>query len=255
MARFPRVLVPGVPLHVIQRGNNRSHTFRTVQDYERYRALLMESSRRHGCAIHAYVLMTNHVHLLVTPSDRCGPSRMMQDIGGVYVRYYNKRHERTGTLWEGRFRSAMVESEKYLLTCSRYIELNPVRALMVKDPGQYAWSSFRHNAFGNPDSLVTRHSTYQSLGDTPKRREQAYRGLFELPLEAGGVEAIRRATKQGTALGDTVFQESLEASLNRRVRRMGHGGDRRSDQGVRVLETPCRIERLMQASSDQFQEL
>lgn len=145
--------------------------------------------------------MTNHVHLLVTPEDSSGPSRMMQLIGRKYVRYLNTRSHRTGTLWEGRFRSSLINSERYFLACSRYIELNPVRAQMVHDADQYCWSSHRHNAFGDPDPLITPHELYWSLGTTPADRQTAYRSLFQAPVEHSTLERIRRAIHRNASVG------------------------------------------------------
>jgi putative transposase len=226
MARLPRLVVAGNPLHIIQRGNNRSATFRGAKDYRRYQAELLKASQKHGCAIHAYVLMTNHVHLLVTPSDERGPGRMMQTLGRFYVRYFNETYERTGTLWEGRYRSTIVDSESYLLVCSRYIELNPVRALMAIHPGRYTWSSHRHNAYGEPDSLVTEHAVYRALGNASGPRQVAYRALFKKSLEGHAIDDIRRATNRGSALGDEPFCKHLATVLNRPVTRLPHGGDR-----------------------------
>lgn len=226
MARLPRLVVAGVPLHLIQRGNNRSATFFSAEDYRRYIAVLFEASQRYGCAIHAYVLMTNHVHLLLTPRDDCSPSRMMQALGRVYVRYFNGRHKRTGTLWEGRFRSTIVDSEHYFLACTRYIELNPVRACMVELPSQYYWSSHRHNAYGQRDRLVTQHEVYQALDTDSVIRQEAYRALFARQLDPTALDAIRSATNRGTALGDTPFCERIEAVLGRSVRPLPRGGDR-----------------------------
>ena len=154
MARKPRFNLPGVPQHVIQRGNNRESCFFDAEDYRCYLDALGHASKQCGCAVHAYILMTNHVHLLVTQERRDGVSAMMQSLGRRYVRYINDRHRRTGTLWEGRYKAALVDSERYLLACYRYIELNPVRAGMVELPGRYPWSSYRYNALGMPDSLV-----------------------------------------------------------------------------------------------------
>lgn len=244
MSRLPRLVVAGAPLHLIQRGNNRSATFFSAEDYGRYGAVLFEASQRYGCAIHAYVLMTNHVHLLLTPRDSRGPARMMQAVGRTYVRYFNERYERTGTLWEGRYRSTIVDSEGYLLACARYIELNPVRARMVEDPSQYYWSSHRHNAYGQPDPLVTQHAVIQALDNGSGIRREAYRALFEQELDLSAVDAIRRATNRGTALGGTPFCEKIEGILKRPARPLPRGGDRRSRpvqesttkiKGVRVV--------------------
>ena len=201
MPRAPRLVVPGVPLHLIHRGNNRAATFYSPSDFQRYRETLHQASHRFRCAIHAYVFMTNHVHLLITPEDDSGPSRMMQLIGRQYVRYVNTRNHRTGTLWEGRFRSSLIDSDRYLLTCSRYVELNPVRAQMVHDADQYRWSSYRHNAFGDADPLITPHLLYSTLGTTPADRQAAYRALFQAPMEPSTLERIRRTTNRGGRLG------------------------------------------------------
>jgi putative transposase len=197
MPHMPRRVLAGVPLHLVQRGNNRAATFYSVNDFERYREILHHASGRFRCAIHAYVLMTNHVHLLVTPEDPTGPSRMMQLIGRKYVRYVNTRRHRTGTLWEGRFRSSLINSERYFLACSRYIELNPVRAHIAHDADQYRWSSHRYNAFGDLDRLITPHTLYSALGTTPGDRQEAYRSLFQTPIELSTLERIRRATHRG----------------------------------------------------------
>lgn len=228
MARSPRLVVPGMPLHITQRGNNRTATFQSADDFERYHEALFHSSRCFECAIHAYVLMTNHVHLLITPEDERGPSCMMQTIGRRYVRSVNARYDRTGTLWEGRFKSALVNSERYLFACHRYIELNPVRARMVHDPNQYRWSSHRHNASGHADALVTPHALYQALGSSRADRQAAYRGLFQAATEPETLDGIRSATNRGAVLGDADFREHVARLLGRRVGRVSHGGDRRS---------------------------
>ena len=228
MPRPPRLILPGVSLHVIQRGNDRMATFHCAGDRERYREALRQASQRFGCAIHAYVLMTNHVHLLITPDDDVGPSRMMQSIGRKYVRYINGRYERTGTLWEGRFKSSLVHSERYFLTCSRYIEFNPVRAQMVADPDQYRCSSHRHNALGETDALITPHEAYDALGRSMAERQAAYRALFRAPMESETLATIRQAVNEGGVLGDDEFIDRIESMTRRRVSHLPHGGDRRS---------------------------
>ncbi len=228
MARLPRLVVAGQPLHLIQRGNNRAAIFFADEDYQCYRDALGEASQRFGCAIHAYVLMTNHVHLLITPADERGPARLMQAVGRRYVRYINAHYRRTGTLWEGRYKSALIDSDHYLLACSRYIELNPVRAGLVEDPAQYRWSSYRHNAGGVPDALLTPHALYQALGSPRAERQRAYHALCRTHLDAQTLAAIRRATHDGAVLGRDRFRAQIEAALQRRVRRLAHGGDRRS---------------------------
>ena len=161
---------------------------------------------------------------------------MMQAIGRVYVRYFNTRHKRTGTLWEGRYRSTPIDSERYLFACSRYIELNPVRAGMVRQPNEYRWSSYRHNAHGKPDSLVTPHAAYRALETGGVPRQTAYQALFEHQLDANALDAIRRATNRGTALGDAQFCDEIEATLGRAVKPLAHGGDRRSSTRRSILE-------------------
>jgi len=178
MARLPRLYLPGCAQHVIQRGNNREVCFYDEADYNAYLSFLKEAATKYQVAIHAFVLMTNHVHLLVTPSNEQGISRMMQAQGRKYVQYFNFTYGRTGTLWEGRYKSTLVDADNYLLTVSRYIELNPVRANMVQHPSEYPWSSYRGNALGKPIQLLTPHSIYRQLGKIDKQRQSAYRALF-----------------------------------------------------------------------------
>ena len=228
MARRPRHVLPGQAMHLIQRGNNRQAIFFADADYRFYYEALEDAAIRYGCAVHAYVFMTNHVHLLMTPSTRDGPSRVMQSVGRRYVRHVNTTHRRTGTLWEGRFRSAIVDSERYLLTCSRYIELNPVRAGMVNSPQDYRWSSYRHNAQGRHDSLLSLHSVYQRLGSDCASRQDAYRSLFHGAFSPGEMEKIRVATAVGSVIGNDRFREQTERALESRIQPFGHGGDRKS---------------------------
>lgn len=228
MPRTPRSVVAGQPLHLIQRGNNRGATFIDACDYSFYRQVLHEASNRAGCEIHAYVFMTNHVHLLVTPDHDHSPAYMMQSIGRRYVRYFNDRSDRTGTLWEGRYRSTLIDSDRYFFSCSRYVELNPARAGMVSHPGAYRWSSFRCNADGEPDPLITPHRMYRDLGPGSSEREAAYRGMFESDLDLEAVDAIRRATNSGRILGSARFREEVESESTRSLRSLAHGGDRRS---------------------------
>ena len=227
MPRPPRVVLPGHTLHCIQRGNNRSSCFVDDEDRACYLAALHHASVRARCPIHAYVLMPNHVHLLVTAGEPRAPARMMQALGRNYVRHFNERHGRTGTLWEGRYRSSLIDSERYFLQCSRYIESNPVRAGLVSGPEEYEWSSFRSNAEGQPDALVRRHAVYLALGRWGATRRAAYRALFETPLDARVLDAIRRATNGGSALGFDDSRSSLERALGRPLSRGKHGGDRR----------------------------
>lgn len=218
MARRPRLELPGVALHVIQRGNNRGLCFRVDGDRQLYLRLLSDAAAQHQCAIHAYVLMPNHVHLLVTPESVGGVAGMMQDVGRRYVRLFNNSHRRTGTLWEGRYKSNLVDSETYLLTCHRYIELNPVRAGLVDDPLQYRWSSHRHYACGVHNPLITRHAVFERLAEDEAARRGAFVALFQAALDVQTLERIRMTVKQGWALGSEDFLNQVETTLGRSAR-------------------------------------
>jgi putative transposase len=217
MARLGRYFLPGQPLHVIQRGNNRQAIFHDDDDYQTYRGWLGEAARECGCAVHAYVLMTNHVHLLVTPEDETSLPRTMQILGRRYVRYFNRLSRRSGTLWEGRYRAAPIDSEAYFLACSRYIELNPVRAKMAAHPRDYPWSSYRAHAYGREDALLSPHRLYRALGRSVAERQKSYRALFRTPLERDFVDALRAATQGGWALGGERFTAEIAKALRRRV--------------------------------------
>lgn len=218
MPRKPRFTLPGVPQHVIQRGNNREPCFFAEQDYTRYQDDLKLSSDKFNCRIHAYVLMTNHVHLLLTPMTGHGVSDMMQSLGRRYVRYINATYHRTGTLWEGRFKASLVDSEAHLLTCMRYIELNPVRADMVGHPGEYRWSSYAHNAQGRSDPLVEHHPLYRALGHTVPARLHDYRELFRHHLDGTILHEIRDALNQELVLGRDDFKDKIEQMTKRQTR-------------------------------------
>lgn len=205
MARRARLVIPRVPLHIIQRGNNRHACFFVDRDYLVYLNMLHTCAVKARCAIHAYVLMTNHVHMLITPENSESPGHLMKMLGQRYVQYINRHRQRTGTLWEGRYRSCIVDEERYFLTCQRYIELNPVRAEMVDHPNLYPWSSYRANAEGRTDRLLTPHDLYLRLASENVQRRQAYRDLFEYELEPEALESIRRATNGNFALGDIQF--------------------------------------------------
>jgi len=176
--RKPQFFVVGLPVHIVQRGNNRQAVFFENIDYEVYLALLSEARDRYRCEVHAHVLMTNHVHILARPLEEVSVSRMMQYVGRHYVPYVNKKYGRAGPLWEGRFKAAIIESSEYLLACYRYIELNPVRAGMVEHPGEYAWSSYGRNGLELEDRLITEHAEYQQLGSSEPDRAENYRLLF-----------------------------------------------------------------------------
>lgn len=217
MPRRARIALADVPLHVIQRGNNRQACFFADDDYAYYLDQLKLCAQRAGCAIHAYVLMTNHVHLLLTPHEADAAGRLMKLLGQRYVQHVNRLYRRSGTLWEGRFRSCIVQDEAYLLGCSRYIELNPVRAGMVTHPAEYRWSSYRANALGDADGLLGAHPLYTALGGRAQERQAAYRELFRHEIEPGFADEIRRATNGNFALGSERFLAEVTAALGRRA--------------------------------------
>lgn len=217
MPRLPRPDFPGIAQHIVQRGNDRLPCFFAEADYRRYLTHLREAALAHDCAIHAYILMTNHVHLLVTPQAPGQVSRMMQSLGRRYVGYINATYHRTGTLWEGRYKACLVDSERYALTCHRYIELNPVRAAMVDSPAAYRWSSYHRNASGADDPLLTAHRSYIALGNGPQERQRAYRDLFREAISEERLGEIRAYLQQQRVLGSPRFQAHIEAMLGRRA--------------------------------------
>lgn len=217
MPRRARIALPNVPVHIIQRGNNRQCCFSADEDYRRYLDWLAEYATKTGCRVHAYVLMTNHVHLLVSAEQADAGGALMKLLGQRYVQYVNRVYRRSGTLWEGRFRSCPVQEEGYLLGCQRYIELNPVRANMVAHPAEYRWSSYRANAQGEADVLVQPHSLYDALGNAADARQAAYRELFRYELEPGLVDEIRRATNGNFALGNARFAAEVASMIGRRA--------------------------------------
>jgi putative transposase len=223
VARLPRLTVPGYPHHLIQRGNNREPLFADEQDYKRMLKYLAEAAERYGVAIHSYVLMSNHFHLLATPDDASGLSGMMQSLGRRYVRVFNNLHGRTGALWEGRYKATVIESERYLIACMAYIELNPVRAGMVTHPADYPWSSYTHQVGIRHDPIVTPHSLYWGLGNTPFSREAAYRAVVEAGLTSEQVGNLTEATLKGWALGGEDFVRDLQERTGRRLARQRVG--------------------------------
>jgi putative transposase len=218
MPRQPRYALAGFPQHVIQRGNNRSPTFYAEQDYRVYLECLAEACRTHRTALHAYVLMTNHVHLLMTPGTTNGLAKVIQSVGRRYVRYINDTYRRTGTLWEGRYKASLIDTEHYLLACYRYIEMNPVRAGMVAHPADYPWSSYRHHAGLATEACIADHAQYLGLAPTPERRAVAYRALFDVHLDPAILETIRTTTNQCLVLGNDRFKDEIEQTIARRVR-------------------------------------
>ena len=235
MARLPRYVVPGQPQHIIQRGNNRQAIFAAEADYQFFRDALVEAAEKHGLVIHAYVWMTNHIHLLATPTHENSISKVFQSVGRKYVQYFNFTYRRSGTLWEGRYRSTVVDSELYLLTLMRYIELNPVRAGMAAHPRDYPWSSYRFNADGekgpNSDWLAP-HQEYLRLGRSAEERRSAYRQLFRGAIAKDELQAIRESTHKGWALGSERFKAQIEALSGRQATSKGVGRPRKKDNRV-----------------------
>lgn len=217
MPRTKRLDIADVTQHVVQRGNDRQACFYREADYVRYLQDLREAALKQRCAIHAYVLMTNHVHLLVTPAALGAVGRMMQAVGRRYVRYLNAAIARTGTLWEGRYKASLVDDERYVLSCYRYIELNPVRAGMVPAPGDYRWSSHRANAGGEPDPLVTPHATYLCISRDAAERRARYAALVAEALSDEELASIRLYVQRQRALGSDRFQQQIEQRLQRRA--------------------------------------
>jgi len=203
LPRQARQAAADIPWHIIQRGHDRHACFFADGDYQFYLHHLKEQASQHGCSVHAYVLMTNHVHMLVTPDTREGVSLMIKNLSQRYVQYINRAYERSGTLWEGRFRSCLTLSDSYALACYRYIELNPVRANMVELPIDYRWSSYSANAEGRANSLVTPHSVYLALGTDNLARRRRYRALVRSGLNEDTLSKIRYAINSTTVLDDS----------------------------------------------------
>ena len=219
MARLPRLTVPGYPHHIIQRGNNRQAIFASTADYQMLLDLMAENAQKFDVAVHAYVLMSNHFHLLATPQTADGLPQMLQAVGRRYVRYFNDRQGRSGTLWEGRYRSTLIETARYLLVCMAYIDLNPVRAGMVAEAKDYPWSSHGHYAGLRADNLVTPHPLFWTLGNTPFAREAAYAELVRAGISPAQQSALTRSVLSGWALGDEKFVADLQKRTDRRVQK------------------------------------
>lgn len=217
MPRRARLAVAGIPWHIIHRGNNRGACFFLRSDYSYYLAILAEQAARFECCLHAYVLMTNHVHLLITPARTDSAALLMKNVAQRYTQSINRRDERSGTLWEGRFKSCLAQDDAYVLTCYRYIELNPVRAGMVNHPRGYYWSSYGVNGAGKLSSMITPHPDYLALGRNPEERTSRYRALFTSQLPDAEIKSIRRATNGNFVLGTDAFLTSMQAQLNRQV--------------------------------------
>ncbi|TLU61111.1 transposase [Thalassotalea litorea] len=228
MARQPRLNLADIPQHIIQRGNNKINCFFHQRDFAYYLKLLKEYADKFDVSVHAFVLMSNHVHLLLTPSSSCGVSQMMQSIGRCYVRYFNLSYERTGTLWEGRYKSCLVDSENYFLEVSRYIELNPVRANICSSPEQYAWSSYHANGLNKEIALITPHPLYEGLAQTKEQRKKVYRLFVNAPVDNEQTQLIRKSVNKDSVLGSAIFKTKLSSLLGKAVDRSTHGGDRKS---------------------------
>ena len=217
MPRKTRMYLPDIPVHVVQRGNNRNACFFCEDEYRYFLERLREGQGRFGVALHAYVLMTNHMHLLTTPRDTAGISRLMQHLERHYVLYINRQYRRTGTLWEGRHKASLVQADQYLLTCMRYIELNPVAAGMVQCPEQYRWSSYRWHAWGEPNPLLRDHDLYVRLGANEHDRQCAYRELFRVQVSEIDIHDIRECLAYNHPLGNDRFREQVETTLGKCV--------------------------------------
>jgi putative transposase len=223
MARLPRLTLPDYPHHVIQRGNNHQAIFATVADYRVLLDLLEENGKKFDVAVHAYVLMSNHFHLLATPQTADGLPKMMQAVGRSYVRYFNDTQKRSGTLWEGRYKSTLIQTDRYLLACMAYIDLNPVRAALVVQPQDYPWSSHLHYLGVRPDRLITPHALVWELGNTPFAREAAYAELVQTGINPVQQAALTDAALRGWALGEPDFVANLQKRTDRRVAKAAAG--------------------------------
>lgn len=217
MARLPRLVVPHQPHHVIQRGNDQQLIFRDDEDHQRFLGWLKDAARECGVAIHAYVLMPNHVHLLATPATNEGLAQMMQRVGRYYVPWFNHKHLRYGGLFQGRFRTSLIDSDRYFMVCSRYIELNPVRAQMTAEPLAYTWSSYAHHAGVRPDPLITDHALYWALGNTPFQREAAYIAMVEEGVSREELLRVNFSVLKGWPLGSEEFKADVQHKAQRQV--------------------------------------
>jgi putative transposase len=229
MPRRTRIHIDGLPLHIVQRGHNRAACFFDDQDRLAYLGWLREALARARCCLHAYVLMTTHIHLLLTPEHAERVPQVLISVGRRYVQYINRTYGRTGTLWDGRYKSSLVQADAYLLLCQRYIELNPVRAGMVADPARYRWSSYRANALAEPDALVSPHPLYLALGLDDDARRAAYRELFRGALDDKPLADLRLALNQGQPIGNDRFYREIEAMAGQRRELRKRGRPRKQE--------------------------
>ncbi|HUW25172.1 MAG TPA: transposase [Gallionella sp.] len=231
MPRRSRIHIDGVPLHIVQRGHNRQPCFFAEEDYYTYLHWLSEALHKEHCALHAYALMTNHVHLLLTPKDANDVPNLIIALGRRFVQYINTTYRRTGTLWDSRYKSSLIQAETYLLSCQRYIELNPVRAAMVDDPAHYRWTSYRTNALAQASSIITPHPLYLALGKTDEERQSAYRALFRTQLDGEAINDIRLALNQSQPLGNERFYQHIEKMTGQRREGKPRGRPRINSDG------------------------
>lgn len=242
MPRQPRFYVPGAVLHIVQRGVDRAAIFRNASDRRHYLDCLAFAATKHRAAVHAYVLMSNHVHIVLSPSDECSAPRMMQVIGRRYVARFNFLASRTGTLWEGRYKAAIVDTDAYLFACMRYVELNPVRAGMARHPAEFVWSSHRANIGLTRDALITPHSAFVDLAHDDAARWRAYSGGFTDGMNDELLDSIRDATRHQWALGNAAFRTRVTNLSGRRAERLPRGRPGRANSGVPSLSTPSNRE-------------
>jgi putative transposase len=229
MPRRARMYIPGMPYHVVQRGNNREACFIEAENYQYYLELWRQLSKRYDADVHAFCLMTNHIHFLVTPKTKEAISNTMKVVGSRYAQYINLKYKRTGTLWEGRHRSSLIQTENYLLRCYRYIELNPVRAGMVRRPEEYRWSSFGANGWGDV-SWLTPHDEYLKLGKEDESRAKAYRSLFKEQLSEENLHLFRKAAHYCQPVGDDRFREQIEKKYGVVLGKMKRGRPKRREE-------------------------
>jgi putative transposase len=241
MPRRSRIQLDGVPLHIVQRGHNREACFFAEEDYQSYLHWLGEALAEQECELHAFALMTNHVHLLITPKRAGRIPRLIMSLGRRYVQYINRTYKRTGTLWNSRYKSSLIHAESYLLNCMRYIELNPVRAGMVDDPAHYRWTSYRHNGLGVRDGRINEHALYAALGATDKARQSSYRSLFRSELDQSAIDEIRLALNQNQPLGTSRFYARIERITGERREARPRGRPMREGDVAQPLEGQGRL--------------
>ena len=229
MARLPRIVLPEYPLHIMHRGNNRQDIFESEDDMVKMKEDIAVSLKKSTCDLHAYVIMSNHIHLLVTPKNKNELGKFMQSMANRYVRYFNAMRKRTGTIWEGRFKSCLVDSDHYLFSLYKYIEMNPVKAGIVENVADYLWSSYHHNALGLADELITEHDLFKGLSRDQKQRHICYRKMFEDHNILKHEQLISNATFRGEVLGNESFHQKIGKLVSRSTRLGSHGGDRKSE--------------------------